>query len=343
MKPWLRLVSDAQEEPRPQGPTAAPDEAEDAIHDAYSKAVMHAVDAVGPSVVKIDVRHAARDGRQGRGGSGSGFVFTPDGLVLTNSHVVSGAKSLEVALPDGRTVPADRVGDDPETDLAVIRVHADDLPAVTLGDSAGLRAGQMVIAIGNPLGFQATVTAGVVSALGRTLRSQSGRLIDNVIQTDAALNPGNSGGPLVDSRGRVIGVNTAVILPAQGLCFAIPSNTARFVASHLIRDGRIRRAQLGIGGHIVRLQKPILRAHALESETALMVVHVEKGSPGANAGLREGDVVIAFENQPVAGVDDLHRLLTQERIGVQAALTLLRGGERLEVAIVPAESGGTAG
>jgi S1-C subfamily serine protease len=198
----------------------------------------------------------------------------------------------------------------------------------------------MVIAIGNPFGFQATVTAGVVSALGRTLRAQSGRLIDNVIQTDAALNPGNSGGPLVDSRGRVIGVNTAVILPAQGLCFAIPVNTARFVASQLIRDGRVRRAQLGIGGHMVRLRKPIMRAHGLEGDSALMVVHVEGGSPAQVAGLREGDVVIGFNDQAIAGVDDLHRLLTHEHIGVKSRLTVLRGGERVIVEIVPAESGG---
>ncbi len=221
----------------------------------------------------------------------------------------------------------------------MIRVSADDLPAVELGDSATLRPGQVVIAIGNPFGFQATVTAGVVSALGRTLRAQSGRLIDNVIQTDAALNPGNSGGPLVDSCGRVIGVNTAVILPAQGLCFAIPVNTARFVAAHLIRDGRVKRAQLGIGGHMVRLRKPIVRAHGLDGDSALMVVHVESGSPAAVAGLREGDVVIGFNDQPITGVDDLHRLLTHEHIGVKSRLAVLRGGEKMLVEIVPGESG----
>jgi S1-C subfamily serine protease len=339
MEPWIQSVS-SSDDPPINGTPPAP--AENDIHDAYSRAVVHAVEAVGPSVVKIDVGRKGRDGKPRRGGSGSGFVFTPDGLVLTNSHVVHEAQALEVALPDGRTLSATPVGDDPETDLAVIRVGADDLPAVELGDSATLRPGQMVIAIGNPFGFQATVTAGVVSALGRTLRAQSGRLIDNVIQTDAALNPGNSGGPLVDSRGRVIGVNTAVILPAQGLCFAIPVNTARFVASHLIRDGRVRRAQLGIGGHIVRLRKPIVRAHGLDGDSALMVVHIESGSPAQIAGLREGDVVIGFNDQPITGVDDLHRLLTHEHIGVKSRLTVLRGGERAIVEIVPAESGKVA-
>jgi len=340
MQPWIQPLSGHPDEAREPGAPSPPVESD--ILDAYSRAVMHAVDAVGPSVVKIDVRRRGRNGKTRRGGSGSGFVFTPDGLVLTNSHVVHDAQSLEVALPDGRTLPASPVGDDPETDLAVIRVSADDLPAVEMGDSAALRPGQMVIAIGNPFGFQATVTAGVVSALGRTLRAQSGRLIDNVIQTDAALNPGNSGGPLVDSRGRVVGVNTAVILPAQGLCFAIPVNTARFVASHLIRDGRVRRAQLGIGGHLVRLRKPLVRAHGLESESALMVVHVENGSPAQIAGLREGDVVIGFDDAPITGVDDLHRLLTHEHIGVRSRLTVLRAGERILVEIVPSESGQVA-
>jgi len=336
MQPWIQPVS-GNDEPLMEGAAPAPSEHD--LYDAYSRAVMNAVEAVGPSVVKIDVRRKGPGGRPRRGGSGSGFVFTPDGLVLTNSHVVHEAQALEVALPDGRTLPATPVGDDPETDLAVIRVSSGDLPAVELGDSAALRPGQMVIAIGNPFGFQATVTAGVVSALGRTLRAQSGRLIDNVIQTDAALNPGNSGGPLVDSHGRVVGVNTAVILPAQGLCFAIPVNTARFVASHLIRDGHVKRAQLGIGGHMVRLRKPILRAHGLESDSALMVVHVESGSPAQKAGLREGDVVIGFNDAPIQSVDDLHRLLTHEQIGVKSRLAVLRGGEKVLVEIVPAESG----
>lgn len=307
--------------------------------DAYSQAVTTAVDAVGPSVVKIDVKVAGRR----RGGSGSGFIFTPDGLILTNSHVVHGARSLRATLQDGRRLEADVVGDDPATDLAVVRVSAGEVPAVRLGDSSKLRAGQLVIAIGNPLGFQTTVTAGIVSAVGRSLRSQSGRLIDGIVQTDAALNPGNSGGPLVDSRGRVIGVNTATILPAQGLCFAIPSNTAKHVASHLIRDGRVRRAFLGIGGQLVRLQRRLVREFELESDEALMVVHVEKGSPAQIAGIQEGDVIVSFQGERVTGVDDLHRLLTDEHIGSAGELRVLRGGKRLDVTIVPTESAGPVG
>ena len=304
--------------------------------DAYSRAVMEAVRTVGPSVVKIEVMHATPRGD--REGHGSGFVFTDDGLILTNSHVVHGATRLLVSLQDGRRLEADLVGDDPDTDLAVVRVSGSDLVAAQFGDSEALRPGQLVIAIGNPLGFQATVTAGVVSALGRTLRSTTGRLMDGIVQTDAALNPGNSGGPLVDSRGFVIGVNTAVILPAQGLCFAIPSNTARWVVSQLIRDGRVRRAYLGVGGQHVRLNRRIIRLHSLESESALMVVHVEKESPAANAGLQEGDIVIAFAGQSVANVDDLHRILTDRYIGEQALVVVLRRGERHELTITPSES-----
>jgi S1-C subfamily serine protease len=320
-----------------------PEDPDERILDAYSAAVTRAVEAVGPSVVKIDVRSRGRSGekesaRPRPAGSGSGFVFTPDGLILTNSHVVHRARGLGVTLQDGRTVEADLVGDDPETDLAVIRVRAGDLPAVELGDSSKLKPGQLVIAIGNPFGFHASVTAGVVSALGRSLRAQSGRLIDGVIQTDAALNPGNSGGPLVDSRGHVIGVNTAVILPAQGLCFAIPANTARLVASQLIRDGRVRRAYLGIGGQVVRLRRRLAREHGIPNDQALMVVHVEKGSPAQIAGLREGDVIVAFGEAVVAGVDDLHRVLTDAHIGRRSRLAILRAGERSHVDIVPAES-----
>jgi S1-C subfamily serine protease len=315
---------------------ALPTPSEEEALDAYSRAVMAAVRTAGPSVVKIEVAHATPRGD--REGHGSGFVFTDDGLILTNSHVVHGATRLHASLQDGRRLEADLVGDDPDTDLAVVRVSGTELVAAHFGDSAALRPGQLVIAIGNPLGFQATVTAGVVSAVGRTLRSTTGRLMDDIVQTDAALNPGNSGGPLVDSRGFVIGVNTAMILPAQGICFAIPSNTARWVVSQLIRDGRVRRAYLGVGGQHVRLNRRIMRAHGLESESALMVIHVEKNSPAAVAGVQEGDIVITFGGQPVTNVDDLHRILTERWIGEQAVVAVLRRGERREVTITPSES-----
>jgi S1-C subfamily serine protease len=309
--------------------------------DAYSRAVMHAVEKVGPSVVKIEVRQPSPRGRpepQTYGGSGSGFIFTPDGLVLTNSHVIHRATRIEVVLQDGRHLVASRVGDDPDTDLAVIKVSAAELTAAELGDSSKLRPGQLVIAIGNPYGFQTSVTAGVVSALGRSLRARSGRLMDGIIQTDAALNPGNSGGPLVNSRGEVVGVNTAMILPAQGLCFAIPSSTARWVASLLIRDGRIRRAWLGIGGQQVTLQRRLMRHFELGSDQGLMVVHIEAGSPAERAGLHEGDVIVGFDNGAVRGVDDLHRMLSDGAIGRAGTLTVLRRSEKLEIPITPMES-----
>lgn len=297
--------------------------------DAYSEAVTSAVDRVSASVVKIDVK---RDGRNG-GGSGSGFVITPDGFAITNSHVVQGAKTFDVTLADGRRTTASLVGDDPDTDIAVVRIAADGLEPAELGSSAGLRVGQVAIAIGNPFGFHATVTAGVVSALGRTLRAQSGRLIDDVLQTDAALNPGNSGGPLVDSRGRVIGVNTATILPAQGLCFAIAIDLAKFVATTIMREGTITRGYLGLAGQNARLRRHLVRRFELTHESGVLVLSVERGSPVERAGLREGDVVVGFAGEPVAGVDDLHRLLTRERIGVELPLVLLRGGERLDVKV----------
>ena len=308
--------------------------------DAYSDAVTRAVERVGPAVVKIEVAHPGRPARgpEGSNGSGSGFVFTPDGLALTNSHVVHRASSIEAILQDGRRLPATLVGDDPDTDLAVIRLSGSGTTPAALGDSARLKPGQLVIAIGNPYGFQASVTAGVVSALGRSLRARSGRLMDGIIQTDAALNPGNSGGPLVNSRGEVVGVNTAMILPAQGLCFAIPSSTASWVASRLIRDGRIRRAWLGIGGQQVTLQRRLARHFELPTERALMVVHVETGSPAHAAGLREGDVIVAFDDHSVSGVDDLHRKLSDGAIGQAGRLTVLRRAEKIEVAITPIES-----
>jgi S1-C subfamily serine protease len=311
--------------------------------DAYSQAVVGVAARVSPSVVKIDVRGApgperARRGGDTPGGSGSGFVFTPDGYVLTNSHVVHGAREIHVTFPSGDGVRADLVGDDPATDLAIVKAWANDLPAVTLGDSAKLQVGQVVVAIGNPLGFQCTVTAGVVSALGRSLRSRAGRLIDDVIQTDAALNPGNSGGPLVTSHGDVVGVNTAMIAVAQGICFAIGINTASFVVGRLLRDGHIRRSFIGVAGQSVPLVRKLVRYHALETEGGVFVVSVESGSPAASAGLRAGDIVVGFAGDPVHGIDDLHRHLTDERVGTPTALTLLRGTEKLDLRVTPVES-----
>lgn len=296
--------------------------------DAYSEAVSTVADRVGPSVVHIDAGK----------GSGSGFVFTPDGFVLTNSHVVHGAAALTVNFSDGRKLPAEIKGDDPSTDLAVLRVPDARLTPVLLGDSATLKVGQIAVAMGSPYGFQATLTAGVISALGRSFRSASGRLIDNVIQTDAALNPGNSGGPLLNSKGEVIGVNTAVILPAQGLCFAIPINTAKFVAGWLIKEGKIRRGYLGIAGQNVPLPKAIVRFHNLETEHAILVISVEKNSPAERAGLRIGDYLIAFNGREISNVDDLHRLLTERPVSQRVALTVVRGEHRFNLPIVPVES-----
>jgi S1-C subfamily serine protease len=305
-----------------------PNDAE--LLDAYSSAVIQAVEAVGPAVVKIEAD----------GGGGSGVLFTPDGLILTNSHVVERGGRLLVVLPEGRSMAADVVGRDADTDLAVIRIDASNgpsLPWATLGDSRAVRVGQVAIAIGNPYGFHHSVTAGVVSALGRSLRARSGRLMDDIIQTDAALNPGNSGGPLVTTRGEVIGINTATILQAQGLCFAIASSTARFVAARLIRDGRIRRSYIGVGGQTVPIPRAVARANQLAVSSGVFVVSVEAGSPAARAGLRDGDVVLAFAGQPVTGIDDLHRLLTDERIGVAATLTILHTAQRRDLTIVPSE------
>jgi len=334
------------DEVRETSAIASSPSADDLLLDAYSRAVTGAVERVNPSVVNIEVtqnvhqtagRTRSGEERERRGG-GSGFVFTPDGLILTNSHVVHDAKRMEVTFADGRRMPATAIGDDPASDLAVIRVNEPGLSAAALGDSQQLRVGQVVIAIGNPYGFQSTVTAGVVSALGRSLRSYSGRLIDDVIQTDAALNPGNSGGPLVDSAGRVVGVNTATILPAQGICFAIGINTAKFVASRLLRDGRIRRSFIGVSGQTVPIHRRIVRFYDLPKESAALVLSVEENSPAKRAGLRDGDVIVALEGRAVAGVDDLHRLLTDVRMGVSCSLTVLRRTDKLEMNIVPEEA-----
>jgi len=313
-----------------------------ALLDAYSRAVVNAAEKISPSVVKIEVVQAGRN-RSGqpreRQGGGSGFVFTPDGLILTNSHVVHGATRIGVSLPDGRHFPAHTIGDDPATDLAVIRIDAPSLIAAPLGDSQRLQVGQLAIAIGNPYGFQYTVTAGVVSALGRSLRSYSGRLIEDVIQTDASLNPGNSGGPLVTSDGQVIGVNTATIMGAQGLCFAIGINTAKFVASRLLQQGRIRRSYIGVEAQTVPLHRRLVRFYDLPQESGVVVISVTENSPARRAGLRDGDVIVALDGKPVAGVDDLHRLLTDARVGVSSVLTVLRYTDKLELKVVPEEAG----
>ena len=320
-------------------------DSDDALLDAYSRAVINAAERVSPSVVNIDVRKSMT-GWKGANlrvpeelrGNGSGFIFTPDGFILTNSHVVHRADNVEVILSDGRHFQADLIGDDPDTDLAVVRINGPNLVPAPLGDSQKIRVGQLVIAIGNPYGFQYTVTSGVVSALGRSLRSTSGRLIDNIIQTDAALNPGNSGGPLVNSQGDVIGVNTAMILAAQGICFAIAINTAKFVAGKLIKEGKIKRSYIGLGGQNVFLHRRIVRFHHLPLESGILVVSVEANSPSQRAGLSEGDVIIGFDHQPIAGIDDLHKILTEEKVGVRTTLTIIRRTEKINLQIIPEES-----
>ncbi len=300
--------------------------------DEYSRTIVRAVDRVTPSVVNIESR-----ANGSRGGSGSGFIIAPDGFILTNSHVVHGAREIVVNLSDGRESRAQLVGDDPDTDLAVIRIDAAQLSHVRLADSETLRVGQIAIAIGNPLGFQASVTAGVISALGRSMHAQSGRLIDNIIQTDAALNPGNSGGPLANSAGEVIGVNTAVIRPAQGICFAIASNTAKFIAGWLIKEGRIRRGYIGVAGQTSPLHRRVARFYHLANESGAMVVSVEKGSPAEQSRIRPDDVIVAFNDEPIASVHDLHKKLVGDRIGTPCKLTVLRGTEQLTIYVTPAE------
>jgi len=318
---------------------------DDGLLDAYSRAVINAAERVSPSVVNLDVRTNPR-GKQGTRyrpseelrGTGSGFIFTPDGFVLTNSHVVHQADKIVVTLPDGRRFEGDMVGEDPDTDLAVVRINGSNFVAASLGDSEKIRVGQLVIAIGNPYGFQCTVTSGVVSALGRSLRSISGRLIDNIIQTDAALNPGNSGGPLVTSQGEVVGVNTAMILAAQGICFAIGANTAKFVTGQLIKEGKIRRSYIGLGGQNVPLLRRIVRFYRLPVESGILVVSVEEKGAAQRAGLSVGDIIVGFDSQPVTGIDDLHRMLTEERVGVKTTLTVIRQTEKLNLSIIPEES-----
>jgi S1-C subfamily serine protease len=305
---------------------------DDALLDAYSTAVTRAVERVSPSVVKIDVEKAGR--RQG-GGSGSGFVFTPDGLVMTNSHVVHDAGNIRLTFADGQRAAAMLIGDDPDTDTAVLRTDAGVLSPASLGKSQDLKVGQLAIAVGNPYGFQFTVTAGVVSALGRSMRAASGHMMDEIIQTDAALNPGNSGGPLVNSQGEVIGINTATILPAQGLCFAIGIDTAKFVAAQLLQHGRVRRSWIGIAGQNVPLPRRLVYEYKLPVDTAVMVNDVQKSSPAAMAGIESGDIIIGFGVKNIAGIDELHRLLTDEAANRPTTLIILRGVERKQLRVTP--------
>jgi S1-C subfamily serine protease len=311
------------------GASSGPDDGR--LLDAYSAAVVSAAEAVGPAVAHLEVE------LKGRRGTGSGFAFTPDGLLLTNSHVVHGARSIRATFADGLSRDADLVGEDPDTDIAVIRIGGNALHSVVLGSSRHVRVGQLAIAIGNPYGFQHTVTAGVVSALGRSLRAQTGRLIDDVLQTDAALNPGNSGGPLVDSRGEVIGVNTAIIPGAQGICFATAIDTVKWVVLRLLKDGKVRRGFLGLAGANQPLARRLARHFELDNARAVRVESVEKGGPASRAGVESGDQIVRFGDQAVNGIDDLHRLLTSERIGAESPLTVLRRAQKLELRVTPSE------
>jgi S1-C subfamily serine protease len=312
--------------------TQADGAGDDSLLDSYSRTISSVAAQVAPAVVNIRVE----TGRRGEG-NGSGFFIAPDGFILTNSHVVHEARKIEVTLADARTFTANLVGEDPDTDLAVLRIGASQLPSLEFADSKKLRPGQIAVAIGSPYGFQQSVTAGVVSALGRSMRAQSGRLMDDILQTDTALNPGNSGGPLVNSRGQVIGVNTAVILPAQGLCFAIAANTAQLVAGWLIKDGKIRRSYLGLAGQTVTLHPKITRFHRLDQESGVLIAGVEQGGPVELSGLREGDIIISFKANTVSSIDDLHRFLVGSEIGQRSVLTVVRGTEILNFLVTPRE------
>jgi S1-C subfamily serine protease len=310
--------------------------------DAYSQAVVGAVERLGPAVVSLGMAMPAPDRLQRRGmpelrGAGSGVIIAPDGYILTNSHVVHAAHRIEARMQDGRTVSAHLIGDDPYSDLAVIRIPDGGLPVADLGDSSHLRVGQLVVAVGNPLGFQATVTAGVISALGRTLRAETGRLIENVIQTDAALNPGNSGGPLADSRGIVIGINTAVIAGSQGICFAIPVNTAKWVATQLIREGRVRRAYLGIAAQVIQLNRRFAVAHRLAAGTGVRISEIHSDTAAARAGLQVGDLIVGVAGMAVATLDDLMLALGRHVIGESVPVEIVRGAERITVEVHPTE------
>ncbi|MBE9170788.1 trypsin-like peptidase domain-containing protein [Pleurocapsales cyanobacterium LEGE 06147] len=333
MKTPLRLVSDRQ------GRSEA--DRDRYLLDAYSHAVTTVVEIVSPCVVNIEVQRLRLRADLRRPlevrGNGSGFIFTPDGYILTNSHVVHDTDNIKVTLADSYQYDAELIGDDPDTDLAIIRIPANNLNAVALGDSQTLKPGQLAIAIGNPLGFQCTVTAGVVSALGRSLRSKSGRLIENVIQTDAALNPGNSGGPLVNSRGEVIGVNTAVIQAAQGICFAVPINTAKWVITALMREGKVRRGRIGVIGQTVILPQRLVRQFNLSVDSGILIIGLEAGSPAQQAGFQERDILVEFADRPLSNIDDLHRMLNAERIGIPSTVKLIRQSRLIELSVVPVE------
>jgi S1-C subfamily serine protease len=347
MQQEIELLSDEQFESGDLGETQSPANFPQDEHllDAYSRAVIAAAEKVSPSVVYIEVQQPIKSRRRNlprmpreTNSRGSGFVFTPDGFILTNSHVVHDARKIEVTVSGGRKYDAQLIGDDPDTDLAVIRINAPNLVPAHLGEAQNIRVGQLVVAIGNPYGFQYSVTAGVVSALGRSLRAQSGRLMDDVIQTDAALNPGNSGGPLVNSRGEVVGVNTAMILPAQGISFATSIDTAKFVASRLIRDGKVSRSYVGLAGQNVPLPRRIVRYYNLAVESGILVVSFEGRSPAKDAGLHEGDIIIGLDDHPTAGIDDLHKLLSEDRIGHKSSLSVIRGTQKLQLEVIPEES-----
>ena len=341
MKIQPQLISDTNQ-PQPQSRDRDGEDRDAALLDAYSQAVTRVVETVSPAVVNIEVRRLRLRADMRRplevSGNGSGFIFTPDGYILTNSHVVHNTDVIEVTLADGQQYRADLIGDDPDTDLAIIRIPGAQFTHAELGNSDALRAGQLVIAIGNPLGFQCTVTAGVVSALGRAFRSKTGRLIDNVIQTDAALNPGNSGGPLVNSQGQVVGVNTAVIQAAQGICFATSVNTAKRVIGPLMQMGRVRRARIGLAGQTVPLPQRLVREHQLMADSGVLVTWLDSGSAAEAGGIRERDVIVTFAGEVIRTVDDLHRLLTEDHIGMRSQLTLLRRNQRLDLTVIPTES-----
>jgi S1-C subfamily serine protease len=331
----LRLVDGEPEDPGPVSERAAAGPTEREALDAYSRVIVEVAEALGPAVVNL--RAEAREGSRRPGGSGSGFLFTPDGFLLTNHHVVRGSSRVRVRLNDGREVAGRVVGADPWTDVAVVQAEASGLPHATLGNSAELRVGQLVVAIGSPFGFDSTVTAGVVSALGRSLRSITGHLVDNVIQTDAALNPGNSGGPLLDSRGRVVGINTAVIQSAQGICFAIPIDMARRIVPQLMQHGRVMRGYLGLHGRDVPIPRHVTRRLNLTQDGGVEVFGLEANGPAAQAGVSEGDLIVGLADQPINGVDGLQKRLSEIPVGIPAEVVLLRGERRLVRFVVPGE------